>query len=230
MRDGYSLDISLSHQVALNDGDPYAEIIQPYKARVLHMRDGAEVVAGQFDFYVANAAMAMDLGVDIVDAADSHEADLAGYCSAIFEPGTAAMFREEVSDQFECSSGARVLFLHLAKILPEHRGKRVGLVAAHKIIQQFGDGLVVAMAQPLQHRDGFKNEAEMQYETLEAKPVAALKRLSGHWQRLGFEPIGDSSYLGLSTAVRHPVPQLELSKREGKARSTKHATKKRAKK
>jgi hypothetical protein len=219
MRDAYSIDFDLAHRIALGESDPYDEIIQHYKSRILCIRDDKELVAGTFDFYVANVSLAVNSGVDIVDVADSIDQDMTEYCSALFEPGTASDVRDEVLEQFEFPTGSRMLMLHLAKILPEFRGRHLALVAAHKIIEQFGDGLVVAKAQPLQHHDGFNDESAMQYETLERVRSTALKRLTRHWQRLGFEPIGDTGYLGLSTANTYPVPKLREPKKPVKPKS-----------
>lgn len=125
-------------------------------------------------------------------------------------------------EQFEYPAGSRMLMLHLAKVLPEHRGKHLALVAAHRIIEQFGDGLVVAKAQPLQHHGGFNDEAEMRYETFEPVRATALKRLTRHWQRLGFEPIGDTGFLGLNTAHKLPEPNLRSARKaQGKANAEK---------
>ena len=221
----YHLDISLKHRVALDDSDPYLDVIQEYESKLICNRDEQETVAGTFDFYVANVSLAINSGVDIVDVADSIDEDLYQYCNALFEPGTLSQVREEVVEQFEYPLGNRMLMLHLAKVLPEHRGKHLALVAAHKIIQQFGDGLVVAKAQPLQHHDGFNDEKEMAYETFEPARGAALKRLRRHWQRLGFKPIGDTGYLGLNTAFKLPVPKLLSNKSPSKSTPRKGSSK-----
>nr|HEX4316256.1 hypothetical protein [Kofleriaceae bacterium] len=214
--EAYALDISLKHRVALGESDPYSEIIQEYEAAIIHRQGESETVAGTFDFYVANVGLAVNSGVDIVDVVDSLEEDIYQYCNALFEPGTRSEVREDVVEQFEYPMGNRVLMLHLAKVLPEHRSRRLGLVAAQKIIQQFGDGLVVAKAQPLQHHSGFNEEKEMSYGTFEQQRDVALKRLTRHWQRLGFKPIGDTGYLGLNTAYKLPVPRLVITKRVSK--------------
>ncbi len=208
MKDWNYVIISLEHRVRLEDEDPYDEIIQHYQSRIVRVREEKETLAGTFDFYVANVSLAVNRGVDIVDVADSIDGDLCAYCEALFEAGTASDLRDEVTEQFEYPTGSRVLMLHLAKVLPEFRGQNLGLVAARKIIEQFGDGLVVAKAQPLQHHDGFNDESAMAYETFEPVRDTALKRLTRHWQRLGFKPIGDTGYLGLNTANNLPVPQI----------------------
>lgn len=222
MKDAYSIDFQLKHRIALDESDRYEEIFHDYEARIFCIRAGKEIVAGTFEFWVANVSLAVNNGVDIVDVADSIDEDTHAYCSALFEPGTESDLREEVIEQFEFAAGSRVLMLHLAKILPEFRGRHLALVAAHKIIEQFGDGLVVAKAQPLQHHEGYSDESEMQYEALESVRSTALKRLTRHWQRLGFEPIGDTGFLGLSTANTHPVPKLRKPKKP--ATTSKSAT------
>ena len=213
MSDSYSIEITLKHRIPLDERDPALEIIQEYESKIICMRDDEEAMAGTFDFYVANVALAVNAGVDIVDIADSIDEDLFQYCNALFAPGTASEVREEVVEQFDEPLGNRMLMLHLAKVLPEYRGKRLALVAAHKIIEQFGDGLVVAKAQPLQHHKGFNDEKEMAYDTFESARDAAVKRLTRHWCRLGFKPIGDTGYLALNTAYRLPVPKLFTGKK-----------------
>lgn len=214
MEDSYSVIISLEHHVPLDDADQYEEIIQYYKSRIVHGFDDQESHAGTFDFYVVNVSLAINRGVDIVDVADSIDQDLYNYCEALFEPETVAELREEVVEQFEYPAGSRLLILHLAKVLPEHRGRHLALVTAQKIIEQFGDGLVIAKAQPLQHHERFSDEKAMCYETFEPVPASALKRLERHWRRLGFEPIGKTGYLGLSTANKLPKPKLVLAQKK----------------
>jgi hypothetical protein len=208
--DSYFLDISLDHRLELGASDRYSEIVQDYEARIICDRDETESVAGTFSFYVANVPLAVNCGLDIVDVADSIDEDLYVYCSALFKPGTASELRPEVTDLFEYPMVGRMLMLHLAKVLPEHRGKHLGLVAAHKIIEQFGNGLVVAFPQPLQHHSGYNREKKMGYETFEPVREAALKRLTRHWQRLGFKPIAGTGCLGLSTEFVLPTPKLRL--------------------
>lgn len=210
--DTYRLTVALNHELSLDDADLYDEIIQSYKARILCWRDDREILAGTFDFYVANVALAMSKGIDVVDVADSLDGDLEEYCGALFKPTTASELRAEVIEQFDYPMGGRMLMLHLAKVLPEFRGLNLGLVTARKIIEQFGDGLVVAKPVPLQHHDGFNNEKKMQYERFESAPRAALTRLTRHWRRLGFEPIADTGCLGLNTANRLPEPKLRIGK------------------
>lgn len=213
MEDWYEVVISLEHRVPLGRVDDDEDLIQHYKSKIVLVRDDKESVAGTFDFYVVNVSLVVNRGSDVVDAADAVDQDLYNYCSTLFEPGTASELREEIVEQFEYPTGSRLLILHLAKVLPEYRGKRLALVAAHKIIEQFGDGLVIAKAQPLQHHDGFKDEKEMRYDTFEPVCATALKRLERHWRRLGFETIGNTGYLGLSTANKLPEPKLLLGKR-----------------
>lgn len=213
MEEPYSVVISLDHRIPLDDDDPYIDIVQHYQSKILCGFDETESVAGTFDFYVVNIDLAVNRGLDLVDVADSIDQDLSNYCETLFEPGTVAELREEVLDQFEYPTGSRLLILHLARVLPEFRGKRLALVAARKIIEQFGDGLVIAKAQPLQHHDGYSTDENMRYETFEPVRTTALKSLTRHWQRLGFEPIGKTGYLGLSTANKLPEPKLLAGKK-----------------
>jgi hypothetical protein len=216
MDDWYDLIITLEHRVPLNREDDDEHLIQHYQSKIVLCRDENQSIAGQFDFYVINVSQAVNNGVDIVDAADAVDQDLSNYCSTIFEPETAAEYREEVFEQFECPTGSRLLILHLAKVLPAYRGMRLGLVAGHKVIEQYGDGLVIAKAQPLQHHAGFSHDKEMAYGTFEPVKETAVKRLTKHWRRLGFEPIGETGYLGLSTANKLPVPKLRLPSRKSR--------------
>src|SRR3569833_4494681 len=106
MRNAFSLDVTLSHRIELSDGDVYDEIFQDYEARILYTREDMDVVAGTFEFWVANVSLAMNRGVAIVDVADSIEQDKYAYCSALFEPGTASHLRDEVNEQFDYPTGS----------------------------------------------------------------------------------------------------------------------------
>lgn len=214
MGDKYNVIISLEHQIPLYHSDKYLEIVQRYESRIVYGSDDTEVLVGTFEFYVINVGLAINLRFDIVDVADSFDQDLYNYCETLFQPGTIAELRADIVKQFGYPVGNRLLVLHLARVLPEHRGKHLALVAAHRIIEQFGDGLVIARAQPLQHHEGYSNEKAMRYESFERVPATALKRLEKHWRRVGFAPIGKTGYLGLNTAEVQPEPKLVLAKKD----------------
>lgn len=181
----------LDREDALDDSDPEIRTV------------------GTVSFFIVNRGLAMNEGLNALDACDSVSQDVFEYGAAVLDAG--GSIKEEVARQFECIGGD-LMILHCATILPGHRGKNVGLVAARRIIQLYGRGLVVCRPQPLQHVGESESSRDvdplMEYDRFKSTAVAAKRALRRHWECLGFQRIGASDFYALSTEYR--LPSVEL--------------------
>ena len=103
-------------------------------------------------FYIVKVGTAVNNGVSLSEAIDSITQDVYEYGAAVLDPETDDV-RQDLVDRFECIGGD-LMFLHLMKIFPAHRGRNLGLVAASRLIDSYATGLVVCRPQPLQQFAG----------------------------------------------------------------------------
>lgn len=92
--------------------------------------DGGSIV-GNAEFYIVKFAAAMNRGSSLMDAIDSVKQDVYEYGAAVLDPDTGDI-RADLVERFECIGGD-FMFLHLMKVLPAHRGRDIGLVAASRL-------------------------------------------------------------------------------------------------
>jgi hypothetical protein len=127
----------------------------------------------------------------------------------VLDPDTSDI-RADLAERFECIGGD-LMFLHLMKVVPAHRGRDLGLVAASRLIESYASGLVVCRPQPLQHvgdePERFATDG-MEYERFSKDRREAKRKLQKYWSRLGFEPISDDGIYALGTASALPLVKI----------------------
>lgn len=212
---GYRLEVEGRHVLGLDDSMHEGELIQEYAANVIAW-DGDDYdggsVAGTVQFYIVKTGVAMNRGISLIDAIDSIDQDVYEYGAAVLDPETGEL-RTDLMERFECIGGD-LMFLHLMKILPAHRGRDIGLVAASRLIDSYASGLVVCRPQPLQHvgddPERLANDG-MEYEGFSKDQREAKRKLQRYWARLGFEPISDDGIYALGTASELPAVTLRTA-------------------
>lgn len=134
--------------------------------------------------YIGNEA------IDMVDAADEISADCQNLVSVMIQPGTND-WREELNLGM---AGCDLLCIDQVKILPEYRGRGIGLSVVWHLTEAFGRGCgaVVIKPHPLNgecapHNDPYQLRPfpEMSDEEM----AAGAARLAAYWGKLGFEPV-----------------------------------------
>lgn len=107
-----------------------------------------------------------------------------------------------------------LLVLDRIEILPEYRGRGIGLLALRALIDLFSQqcGLVVCKPFPLQF-EGFRAANGTALPRTKDKEKAfqqARRKLIRYWSRLGFRTIPQSDILALDPAYRMPSPKQML--------------------
>lgn len=222
MRDAYSIKIATEQTFCITDEITTEDILLDYTATILD--DSAEevdeegqsqAVAGAVDFYVLRIGLALNEGLNALEACDADSQDVYEYGSAVLDE--VGHVKDGLFDNFEYVGGD-LLFLHKMEILPAHRGKDLGLLAASRIIDLFAEGLVICRPQPLQHvldEEDYHFKPEMNYESFAKSKTAAKQALRKYWSRIGFKRIGRSDFYALSTATPRPKvrPRAERAER-----------------
>lgn len=221
----YRLEVEEKHVLGLNDSINENELVHEYSAKIIAFTDNDYdgAVAGKAEFYLIKVGTARNRGISLMDTIDCINQDVYEYGAAVIDPETDDV-RKNVIERFEYFGGD-LMFLHLMEILPAHRGKDVGLVAASRLIESYANGLVVCRPQPLQH---VSDEPEpefvahkMEYERFSSDRNKAKHKLQKYWARLGFEAISDDGIYALGTATELPEVTLKVGpKRPPRPRST----------
>lgn len=214
MTASYQIKLSFEHTSWIARDLDLDDLVLQYDARIVHETDpdddDAGETVGKVQFYVVKLGLAMNESMNAMQACDAVSHDVYGYGGAVLrKDGT---FRTEIANRFELAGGD-LLILHTVTVVPAHRGHDLGLLAASRIIDLFGEGFVMCKPQPLQHvRDTDEHRAslapELRYDLFTKPRTAAKAALQHHWGRLGFQRIGRTDFYGLSTSVPRPPLQL----------------------
>ena len=146
----------------------------------------------------------------VYDSFDQYFHDIYG---ELFDPENDE-FTETLQRQFkELGSDSSILLIDDVEVFPAYRGKRIGLAAAHRLIDVFGawDCLVIIPIYPPQFHV-YSNDSvwkkKMQADLFAKDEEAARAKLEQYWSVLGFQRVWDSRYIcALCTNNKHPSLQ-----------------------
>lgn len=180
-----------------------AEPIVSVKGKIIYLGDHStpEVTVGTLDgWYLRSERVAECNFFDLFDG----DQDRLAVGSVVWnheENGYAADLTDGVGD---------LIVPHAVSLLPEHRGKGVGLLVVWRFLDYFGANasLAVVKPYPLNHGNPDKQRDEtfrQMYRQFAKTPKAAgVKALARHWGKLGFQQLRDSEYLFLDMSRARP--------------------------
>jgi GNAT superfamily N-acetyltransferase len=95
-------------------------------------------------------------------------------------------------------AGSNVLLIYSIALLPEHRGRNVGLATAARLIETLGGGCSLIACRPFAAQFSRpipdpEFHAAMRLDELTQDRRAALARLRRHWRTLGFRRVARSA-------------------------------------
>lgn len=213
----YRLRINSDHSLPVGEELDVEDLVESLEVKIIayDFKDDTEVETGRALLYLVRLGVAVNNGLNAFNACDSVSQDLYDYASAVLDPETGDV-REDVGEEFEYTGGD-LLILHLVEIFPAYRGRNLGLVTASRLIDHYGNGLVICRPQPLQfacedapelqRRFRERNE-KMEYHRFTESKTAAKKKLQTYWSKLGFQPIADGEFFVLSTVDTLPNVML----------------------
>lgn len=180
--------------------------------------DSASEVVGWIDARVVQAGRACNDGEALFEVCDTIDQELHDYASAVYDFDSESI-RESISDG---CAGTDILIVETIKILPAHRGRRLGLLAMRRTIDTFGEGCAAVVIEPfplqfsrhLSSREHLDWHARMGMQLFETNEVKAVAKLRKYWAQSGFRRIGKTKYFVLD--LQQPQPSLqELLRRRG---------------
>jgi hypothetical protein len=133
------------------------------------------------------------------------------------EPYYEAVF-DDATNEFKATLGpdiyqSNLLIIDRVEIIPELRGRKIGLVAMYRMIRQFshGCGLVTIKVFPLQFEHRGNNEVvskwftDMKMGAFEKDEAKAVNKLKSYYRQLGFTDVKDSDFMILNTSLKQPL-------------------------
>lgn len=146
---------------------------------------------------------ALNEGENLWDACDAHSQEAADLYRVLFRRGYD--FKRSIERMFPDAMSPDVLLIELIRLVPQARGRGLGLRAARRAMDAFEShyGLVVVQPFPLQfnaHERKHRDDPDL--ATFDCSEQTALAKLRRHWSQLGFERLGRSDYFALSPTVR----------------------------
>ena len=206
----YSLTTAISQNLQ-NDDDEWEKYIVKINGRISYVDYGEEeesdaIEAGHIEAYLLRVTAAMENGLPLVQVFDSHSSNVLEAFEVVIDSKTFGV-RESLQRLLgtEIWPGD-VFFLDNVEILPEHRGKGLGVHAVRCLFDTYARSCAVAVTKPyplypkankvLQQRGmgdpkWFK---AMRYDKFKANDSTAARKLSQLWSQVGFRKIPKSSW------------------------------------
>ena len=176
-------------------------------------------IAGRFDASYVNVDHSLVDGVKLYGVMDTYSAETAEIYEALFGPHTDEL-RKDVKELLGDVTFRNILVINRVEILPAYRRMGLGLATVWNIIRRHsaGCGIVALKAFPFQFRNGGWSGSlsdldesdwnkKMEYDPYSYTVEFAHEKLTFHLMKLGFERIGDTGVVALSTSKQNPIPQ-----------------------
>jgi len=184
------------------------DFVTEFMGDILYTTDDKTRRIGAFDVTRVNIALGKDLDEAAWEIFDAHSARLADDFQIIFSHNTDD-FKESIKQYF-CTPDFDLLIIDSIILSPKFRGRGLGLMAARTIVDQlgWGCGLTVAMMTPVLPCDA--DEARVPRRWLPGvsdfcTQADAKGKIARHFEKMGFERIGQSELWGLSHGLRRPT-------------------------
>ena len=204
----FVMEFRTSARIDLSDAtDCISHIVADIIRRVQTDKGDIDINVGDVSACRIYGNRAENEGYNLWDACDAHSQEAAdGYSLILDEKGD---FRPEVQEQFPDAFSPEILVIGDVHVDPAFRGRGLGLVAVRRLIDLFepDGGLVVIHPFPMQFGAAQKDDPVLSPELAmftDTEPES-IARLQRYWSRLGFDPIPNSEWFGLSPAVRTPT-------------------------
>jgi len=218
-------DVAESYQVRFEvharlSDEVETNVVMRVRGQIVHVSDeDTEVVAGTFRGMCVSWTRFIDCGENYVEVFDQ-DGEVSEMTSLVWDLDKDT-YRSELGLSAE-DKGDLIVPLTM-EILPEHRGKGVGLLVLWRFLDYFGKSasLAVLKPYPLNHNAEAKrqkNYLPMQYDRLSKVPLKkGIAKIGQHWKRLGFKPIpkslqagrrDDDDYLYLDMPYELPLRDL----------------------
>jgi GNAT superfamily N-acetyltransferase len=215
----YRVDFEITaHLHPHSEGDGITEVV----GKIVHEEgdeggDVHETVAGDLHGYCVRSARIAEARRDLFDVCDEDSQQLCNVASLVWNSD-----EQGYNDELDLAMPIGDLIVPwTVALLPEHRGKGVGLLAIWRFLDFFGSGAAIAVLKPfpLNHQAYQCSDAEsvrMQYDQFAKVSIkAGQAKLAAHWGKLGFKRIPKSDYFYLDMNCRRTSLEDLIKKDRG---------------
>lgn len=210
--DDYYFSLKLEGETcALQDDDPSYYSYSTSGTIVASDEYENTTLAGRFHLYYLDLGAALNAGFPIFDIFD-YRADTLDYYQEIFEPSTEDLSAKLQSLFKESFGWGNVLILNRLELLPDFRGRNLGLMVMRRLIERFAAGAHVVAIKPFplqfgqskSNEDGW--ESKLQLSDLDKDRRHATAKLRRHYARLGFKAMKGTPFM--FRLADDPLPPL----------------------
>lgn len=179
----------------------HGDFIDNISAKISYLAsegDGTPEPVGTMSAYVLRVSRAMDEGWSLFEVCDCHSGFMEEVYSTIFDPNTDDLL-SVTGEEESLLNGADILAIDSIEMVPEHRGKRLGLLAVTRLLNTFGLDCALAVIDPTPVYPENAAEADTR------DTGAASKKLAAYWSRLGFVQIDGSPLMAFDFTKALPA-------------------------
>lgn len=167
-------------------------------------------LAGKLNIFYADLAGAAESGYSPFDILDIESAT-APYFNALFDKETGE-FKETIHSAAGNIFQENLLILDRLEILPEFRGKKLGLACIYRIIQQYrhGCGLIALKCFPLQFEAKHKHDVpdewqkSIELEKFSKSRKTSWSKLEKYYSSLGFTKVRGTEIMIMNPDYKQP--------------------------
>ena len=179
---------------------------------IINEKDDKEFI-GKFRVYYVDVERATNEGINIFDVLDDHSSHLAEYYGPIFNSDEHDFNNHLLGLLGHEVYSGNILVLDRLEILPQYRGKKLGLIILRNAIARFssGAGLVAMKPFPLQFEVKPSGETQKKWRdrmSLAQKSIdqdIATNTLCNYYSKLGFIKITGTPMMIISTTRLLPT-------------------------
>lgn len=158
-------------------------------------------LVGTFKTLYVDAERAADTGCSLFNLQDSHDA-VSSACAAVLEEGGWSLNDCTIGLLGDKPISLNILVIDRLKLLPDFRGKGLGLKVLSHIIHRFGQGAALAAIKPFplqfvgaEDKEPPEHDPAMQYGSFKTDKKSSIEALCRYYERAGFRPVPDTGIM-----------------------------------
>ena len=199
--EAYRLDFETRTSLASKEADPITNV----RGKIIYLEDPnkSEITVGTMEGWCMRSERVSETRCNFLDVFDGDQ-DHLDVGSLVWDHA-ANDYAADLTD-----GRGDLIVPHAVSLLPEHRGKGIGLLVVWRFLDYFGANasLAVVKPYPLNHGDPAKPRdkafREMYRQFAKTPKAAGMEALARHWSKLGFRRLRDSEYLFLDMSRSRP--------------------------
>lgn len=170
------------------------------------------VIVGKFKAYYMDVGAAVNACASVYDMFDARSSTF-DYYGAIFQDDRTLNFTDNLEKLFKhYAVWGNILILDRLEILPDFRGRNLGLIVLRRLIERFGAGTAYVAMKPFplqcesRSRDQEPWDVEMQLTEFSKNTRGSTARLRRYYARLGFKAMKGTPFMFRMTGKPLPSP------------------------